>query len=102
MIKCLHLCFQKAIDASSPRCLPSISSHNRIDQLRNYVFEWNQTVGKRFLNRLLASESIQLPNDVNFPDRRSEKGFKIFSSLDSQAKKSLEMESIVLEEQKSE
>ena len=55
MIRCLHLCFQKAIEASSPRCLPSISSHNRVDQLRNYVFEWNQTVGKRFLNRLLAS-----------------------------------------------
>ena len=44
-----------------PSCAAALSS--RVDQIDNYVFEWNRTLASRVRNALLA-ESNQLENAV--------------------------------------
>eukprot|EP00353_Schmidingerella_taraikaensis_P010003 CAMPEP_0185569004 /NCGR_PEP_ID=MMETSP0434-20130131/1771_1 /TAXON_ID=626734 ORGANISM="Favella taraikaensis, Strain Fe Narragansett Bay" /NCGR_SAMPLE_ID=MMETSP0434 /ASSEMBLY_ACC=CAM_ASM_000379 /LENGTH=396 /DNA_ID=CAMNT_0028183663 /DNA_START=258 /DNA_END=1450 /DNA_ORIENTATION=+ len=64
ILKCLQECFEMAVVASQPVCPPSMAGSAHVDPLKNYVFEWNRTVGNRFRMSLLAQDKNKFSQAV--------------------------------------
>ena len=65
ILRCLQSCFDKAVQASQPSCLPSRAKKTAFDPVNSYKFEWNRTLGNRFRDSLIESEQEQRQQDVN-------------------------------------
>lgn len=48
ILQCLDLCYEKAVKANSPICPPSMTDKVFSPKIKNYIFEWNHTIGNRF------------------------------------------------------
>ena len=65
ILKSLEICFEKAVNANTPKCPPSMNiwkgqvavPQKNVVELtgsNNYVFEWNRTLARRVRNTLIA------------------------------------------------